>query len=355
MKTLNTMTVIAGLMAGPAISGGIEAFPTQNHFLFEDGRYAEFTYVYIDPKNSGTEAGQSTGNVTPSVSGASLAYKQDLGSDWVLAARAFKSLDYRINYPTGTSAPSAGTHVDYRGYAVDFLARYKFNQNFSAYGGVRLEKVTRFEGELVNSGFPIYGLDADGDVEPGFILGAAYEIPDINFRADLTYTSEIKHTLSGTQTTPLTGSASVSTPFVSPESVKFNVQSGVSKNLFALFGVNWRNWKDATVNPPGAGGPILEFTEDSVDVQLGLGYLYNPNWYFYGILSSSNPEGGIAGFDYDNGGRGITLGTIFTQGNTRVIFDYTYARFGDVDNGATGLQIDGARTNALRLSIAQNF
>ncbi|MBO9446899.1 hypothetical protein [Ruegeria sp. R14_0] len=354
MKIIATLALGAGLISSPVFAGGIEGFPSETRFLFEQGRYVEITGGWADGKTEGTEFGQPTGDVTPSISGLSLAYKQDLGEKWVFAIRGFNSINYKLQYPTGTGAPSAGTNVRYRGTEVAVMARYKFNENISAYAGIRFEKLNDFSGALINPSLS-YSLDSEGDYNPGFLVGAAYEIPSLAFRADLTYFSKIDHDLDGVEQLQPLPPSDVTTQLTTPQTVALNVQSSISGPWGAFGSIRWRNWDDTAVQSPALGGPLAEFAENSVDYQLGVGYLLNPKWYFYGILSRSQPEGGFVGFDYQGGGKGITLGAVHSIGQTRILVDVTYGTLGDVNEPDAGLQIRNVSGTAVRVSVSHNF
>ncbi|MBO9449904.1 hypothetical protein J7426_06530 [Tropicibacter sp. R16_0] len=66
------------MTGGAAVAGGVESFPTDTRILFENGKFVELGLGYADSKNSGTEFGAPTGDVTPSQTGGYLAYKQDI-------------------------------------------------------------------------------------------------------------------------------------------------------------------------------------------------------------------------------------------------------------------------------------
>lgn len=174
-----------------------------------------------------------------------------------------------------------------------------FLQDFS------YSQTVRFNGPIVAGGLVLAGLldledapafaaainntDAtlqfDGDYEPGYRIGVAYEIPEIALRAQLMYRSEVHHTPDGTFTTALDGPAGPA-PVVGdgtlPQSVELKLQSGIAPGWLAFGSVRWTDWSVLdTLDYTILGGPLpgdreLEyFFKDGWTVTGGIGHAFN--------------------------------------------------------------------------------
>jgi len=150
---------------------------------------------------------------------------------------------------------------------------------------------------------PLQGTNAilqfDGGYEPGFRIGAAYEIPEIALRAQLMYRSEIHHTPDGTFTTALDGPAGPA-PTVGdgtlPQSVELKLQSGIAPGWLAFGSVRWTDWSVLdTLDYTILGGPLPGPRE--------LEYFYRDGWTVTGGVGHAFSEtiSGVVGFTWDRG------------------------------------------------------
>ena len=106
----------------------------------------------------------------------------------------------------------------------------------------------------------------------GYVAGAAYEIPEIAFRASLTYHSAVKLDLP-TSITPFGAGAAIpvgTTRSKLPETLKLAVQSGIAKDTLAFGSVRWANWSEFKLDPNGAT-PNLAELDDSIIYEIGVG------------------------------------------------------------------------------------
>lgn len=155
-------------------------------------------------------------------------------------------------------------------------------------------------------------LKFDGGYEPGFRIGAAYEIPEIALRAQILYRSEVTHTPEGTFTTALDGAIRPVPPFPAgsppfsygtsegvgtlPQSVEFKLQSGIAPGWLAFGSVKWTDWSvldklDYTIT----GGPLPGARE--------LEYYFRDGWTVTAGLGHAFTEeiSGVMGLTWDRG------------------------------------------------------
>ncbi|MEM1378263.1 MAG: outer membrane protein transport protein, partial [Pseudomonadota bacterium] len=127
------------------------------------------------------------------------------------------------------------------------------------------------------------------DLEPGFRVGAAYEIPEIALRAELMYRSAVN--ISATGTFLQTTAAAALVPNVAenqnatgdgtfPQSLELNLQTGVVPGWLVFGSVKWTDWSVfETLNyfGNGASGPATLdfFYRDGWTVSGGVGHQIN--------------------------------------------------------------------------------
>lgn len=152
------------------------------------------------------------------------------------------------------------------------------------------------------------------DSSAGFRGGVAYTIPEIAFKAVLSYRSEVDHTVEGNVRNAafpggsVTSFADVSTP----QSVKLAVQSGIAEGWLAFGSVEWTDWSVvqqvqvyANAGQLGAtdvaiaGVTVDAFFNDTYKVNVGVGHKFND--MLSGTLSvtwdqSSSKDQGISDF-----------------------------------------------------------
>lgn len=87
------------LGAGAAAAGDIERSQQSVGILFEEGRYAEFTFGAVNPDVSGSVGGLGSGNMAGNFNTWSLGYKQPLGANMDLALILDQPIGADVDYP----------------------------------------------------------------------------------------------------------------------------------------------------------------------------------------------------------------------------------------------------------------
>ncbi|MCX8508733.1 MAG: aromatic hydrocarbon degradation protein, partial [Rhodobacteraceae bacterium] len=154
-RILLSASLIA-LGAGSAFAGGIDRSGQGIGPLFEKGGYAELSFGRVTPKLDGNDValfgGRPTGNVAGAYSQFGLAYKQDINDQLSYAIILDQPFGADVSYPTvanGGSMALGGTRAKTTANALTALLRYKMNDNFSVYGGLRAQRAS---GEVRLSG-----------------------------------------------------------------------------------------------------------------------------------------------------------------------------------------------------------
>jgi long-chain fatty acid transport protein len=265
-------------LASQASAGGLDLSGQPVTLLFRDGGHAEATLGTTSPRVIGTDAGgASSGDVFETVGDLGLGVVRRFGSAWSGALILDRPYGVRVDYDAADTAfPFAGTHAEPESLALTALLRYDVDARWSVHGGLRAE---RFGGEAFLDGWgygPLAGYAWEGDPDwgLGFVVGGAFEIPEIALRVALTYGSEIAHELDATETGFGPSPLPSTTPVTMPQSVNLDFQTGVAPRTLLYGLVRWVNWDGWQVAPAGllaaTGQPLIEFDSDAFTYRLGL-------------------------------------------------------------------------------------
>ncbi len=260
-------------------------------------------------------------------------YKKEIDNEFKKEIR--KQIDEMIevgNNSLGTGA----TKVDVSAQNISLLFGYQPTENYNLYvGGVY--QIVNGNVKLRGKSQAVYnGYDADFKQTDGYgwLLGFAYQIPEIALRTSITYRSEINHNVETNEkltvfpildTLDSSGNSSSAfkntpthTKITTPQSVNLDLQSGIMKDTLAFANLRWVNWRKVALQPNGfdtiskALGPmvgkkdgfnLVEYLEDQWSISTGIGRQLNEKW-----------SGQIAiGWDSGTGDFADTLGP--TKGN----------------------------------------
>ena len=361
-KILTALGALA-LTTTAGLAGGIDRSGQGNGALFEKGDYAEFSFGSISPKVSGVDVaafgGGSSGNVANGYLQFGMSVKTDLSENLSAALILDQPFGADVLYGSGSIA-LGGTRAVAKSTALTGLLRYKFNNGFSAFGGLRLQKSSAqvdLRGAAYG-GFNGYSVDLKSDTGTGYSVGVAYEKPEIALRVALTYNSSITHefgTLESVRGAPV---SAVATTVETPQSINLDFQSGVAKNTLVFGSIRWAEWSKFKLDPafftPRAGGGLIDL-ENSTTYTLGVGRKFSDTWS--GAVSVSYEGKGdplVSPLAPTNGRVGITLAGIYTSGNIKITTGVNYTKLGDA-NPETGNTARANFTGNSALGIGVKF
>ena len=315
--------------------------------LFQKGNYAEIGYSWLSPEVAGTD---TNGNAVPEMAkdyefmtgaikvdaapGTALAflYDQPYGAD----------VEYtgNNNFVSATGNPfgtTGATLAEVKSHSYSLLVNQALNSNLSVHAGLSYQTM---EGDVKLRGpaysvFNGYNLGMDSAGGLGWVLGGAFEKPDIALRAALTYRSEITthhdtvensqvstnapvmiagaiqqfnaatgaglttaaqliaaldgagqtaranqiRTLQALAAAGLNGTRGSRTNITTPQSVNLDFQTGVMPGTLAFANVRWVDWSGFTISPQLYSGvgqtPIVGYSKDQWSAQVGLGHKFN--------------------------------------------------------------------------------
>ena len=359
MKRILTTAAAMAAMASTAQSGGVERSTQSVAILFEEGRYAEFSMGYFSPDVSGSllapvgpfPAGSASGNMLSGSTALSFGYKAALNEKLDLAIIIDEPIGAKVRYPGAFGAfpyPLAGTSADLTSDAITALLRYKLPSNFSVYGGLRYQTVKGVVSiPFVGAPGPGYTLETNHDSELGYVVGFAWENPEIAARVALTYNSAITHTLDSVETgpTPVIGTFDTEVP----QSVNLEFQTGVATDTLLFGSIRWVDWSVFEIDPPGYPLPsaLVSYPKDRTTYNLGLGRRFNDSWSGAVTLGYEASDGEITGnLGPTDGFASVGVAATYTLDNMKITGGLRYVDIGDtvtslgsnfVDNSGIGV------------------
>ena len=204
--------------------------------------------------------------------------------------------DDRLSYQSDVSDSStqvpAPVESEYKSQSVTLACRMgiAFSHSADSFSMSRLSliagpKYQRIEGhfssDLTQSDlgeFDNYRANLKGSEEWAYILGLAYEIPELAFRLSVFFHNEVEHQLSGQTFAPLPDfSGTLSQPLrgetLTPKALHLNLQSGIAEDWLAFLNLRWGDWSSVDEILVQAG-PLSQqlsmFAHDTLNYELGL-------------------------------------------------------------------------------------
>lgn len=318
-----------------AQAGGIERSAFNPGFLFEKGNWAEFSLGRVAPDVSGTQQipaapgtlGGSSGDMAGDYSTVSGAVKFQLNDQWALGILVDQPIGADVNYSNSAYiyGALAGSTASIDAMAVTVLAHYRLSDRVSFYGGLKAESV---EGTVAL--FNGYTMSTDRALDYGYVVGAAYEIPDIALRVALTYSSDITHTFSVQEN----GAASLPFSTTVPQSLSLDFQSGIAADTLLFGSIRWRDWSEFDITPAGfllaTGDSLVSYDNDSITYTLGVGRRFSDAWSGAVFVSHEATQGGFSGnLGPTDGYTSVGVGATYTQGSMKITSGISYAQIGD--------------------------
>ena len=348
-RFLSSAGVIA-LCTGTAMAGGFERSDNPVGFMFEKGSYAELSFGSVSPSVKGIAGGVfASGDVGDSYTQVGVAFKMDINTKFSLGLQIDPTFGANITYPlAGSPYPIRGTNAELNGDTIAFIARYKFTENLSIHGGLRSVGIGG-NVAVFSGGVPFYRANYETDRDLGYLIGAAYEKPEIALRVALTYSSETSHDLATSVFGTPVGTETVELP----KSLTLDFQSGVAANTLVFGSVRWADWTSTRLNSigyPAPLQPLVGYRNDVITYELGVGRKFTENWAGALSLGYEKANGGISmNLDPTDGVYSIGLGGTYTRENMKITAGVRYVQIGDAtalsgaseftDNHAVGVGI----------------
>lgn len=341
-KILAGVSAIAVTATG-AFAGGVERSAGSVALLFEKGNYAELSFGSVNASISGVQAipfvtppGASSGDLAETYTALSFGVKQQVNDKIAIALTVDQPIGADVNYATGTGyvyGLGNGSQATIDAVAATALIHYRFSENLSVYGGIKAEQVS---GRVAL--FNGYSMSTSHETDLGFVVGAAYERPDIALRVGLTYASAITHKFDVTEN----GTASLPFETEVPQSLTLDFQSGIAANTLLFGSIRWREWSAFDITPVGfaaatGGSSLVSYEDNTVTYNIGVGRKFTDNWSAAVTIGHEKSNGGFAGnLGPTDGYTSVGLGATYTQGNMKLTGGVSYIWIGDAKTEAPG-------------------
>ena len=372
MARFTIATATAALMGSTMIAqiayADISRTDQSMRILFEEvgptGNYAELSYGRVQPEAS-TNSTPGVGNPLGDYTLPGFGYLYQLDDTWSFAVTYDTPFGGNTAYPTASAFFGGFADVDTDSLTV--MARYRIDERISIHAGVRAMQAEGTIFTNVGGGAPnFHRLSGDSDTGIGYVIGAAYEIPDIALRVALTYNSPVEVTFDATEIpapAPLgPGGATTQTTFdlEFPESVNLEFQSGIAQDTLVFGSIRHAFWDGFTLATPGAG-QYLQYTSDTTTYTLGVGRRFNENWsgsvsYTHrtdGTVPSDTPLSPTTGLD------ALTVALRYEQETFTISGGITYGIPGDqnINNALVpgGVNFDDNEVLAVGLRVGFRF
>jgi len=370
MKRILPVAIALAASATAAAAGGLDRSGQGIGILFEPGTVVELSFATVTPQVSGVGAGTTPSLVTPTPGAASgsmaptfimpgFGYKQDLGKSLSLALIYDQPFGADASYPL-SSYFAATTTAKLSSNALTALLRYKLPSNFSVYGGVRYLSMKATASIPFVAGYKVTG---NGDSGFGYVVGAAYEKPEMALRVALTYSSKVTLNLPTTETG---GSApgTSTTKTKTPQSVNLDFQSGVAPKTLVFGSIRWVNWKDFKLTPADflatAHSSLVSYNGDTTTYTLGVGHKFDEHWSGAVTFGYEAQTGGFSlNLSPVDGQTSIGVGGSYTNGKMKITGGLQYIKIGNANTtlggGVAAANFTSNRAVAAGLKVAFNF
>ena len=319
---------LVALSAGIAQAGGFELQTLDTSAMYEAGGYASFSTAQIN-SNLGGQVGN--GPKTKTLRDQSLTnftLKSDVGVVGV-GLSSYRSGSIQMSgensYAT-TYAPSADADLD----SLTLMATYSLSDEISILGGVTQNTLKAFTLNTLASGAVGTPYQINSGTSTGYVIGAAYSIPDIALRAELLYQPSSALTTDGT----FAGDA-LTASIKRPETLTLNFQTGIAEGTLLTASVHNAKWSAApvTVDTIVDAADINETFDDSTKYSVGLARKLSNKWAISAGYSREEGGGSEASslFTLSNGSQAFSLGARYTLSETmNISFGVSHSIFGDV-------------------------
>lgn len=389
-KNIFTGVSLVALSAGMVNAGGFELQTLDTSMMYADGNFGSISIADIDASVSGTRNGVTVDTVKDQRV-TNLGFKMDAG---IVDVGLYTYRSGAIQLSGGNDmadnyAPTGDVDIN----STALMLSYNLNDNISFLGGITQNNLTSGNVTTIKGSY-----DVQSGSSTGYMVGAAYSIPDIAFRAEVVYqpSSKIstKTTYDGSQQTAFTAGAyaetlaatldasqagiaagqaaaaaaglsgEYDTELSRPETLTINLQSGIATDTLMFASYHRAKWSGAPViidvdTAPNIDPKINETFDDSEKFTIGVGRKFSDK--LSGSLSYSKEEGGgdtaTSLFTFSNGTETLSAGLRYTIDNMDISVGVSRSQLGDVtvDGGAGDIVYEGNTVTAMGVKVAFAF
>ena len=340
-KKIITGISLVALSAGMAQAGGFELQTLDTSIMYADENQVNMSYASIDASVGGynSAVGPTTKKaVVKDQTVSNFAGKFDVGDSLSVGLTTYRSGAIQLE---GGNAADAGVNLAPTG-DVDLdtsalMVRYSLNENISLIGGLTQNALKDGNVTTLAGSYNVSGKN-----EQGYVIGAAYSIPEIALRAELTYQPKttIQTTAAYTGAGNFLGfnNLSAATELALPDTYALSFQTGIAADTLLTASYRKANWSKAQINvnvanvAPFSSANIGTAFSDSEAYSVGIGRKFTEN--LSGSITYSKEEGSSATstslFTVSNGSEAISIGVQYKRDNMTISGGISQRTVGDV-------------------------
>ena len=285
IKAKTTLAALSvALMASTAHAGGLDRTTYSPNILFEQGKvYIEGSLARVNPNVSGDVTFVPLGvngveDISPNYDLFSAGAKFDITDRIAVAFQTFEAVGSEISYG-GPPEFYFPIEVDLHGRAYVGTAKFNITDRVSVFGGVKYLEVGGDATNLLGPGPAAGDFDFEGSHGHGYIIGAAYSIPDIALRVSLTYETAFEIDIPTTATSAALGPFGLNvsgrdTTATIPAAWELYFQTGIAPGTLLFGSIRHTAWSDANITLFNVNAnPDFQITDfsDSMTYSLGVG------------------------------------------------------------------------------------
>ncbi|MBE3637654.1 OmpP1/FadL family transporter [Mangrovicoccus algicola] len=336
--------------AAAAQAGGIDRSGQEVGLLFEQGNYVELGFARTWPDVSGRDVAQPQGlpffgynsgqgydDVAADFDLLRFGLKYDLNERISLIFMGGEDFGVDVDYNEAAGSMLGGTFAEADSYTLSLIGRYRIDDRFSLHGGIRRQTA---DGSIGLSGLGYgavsgYEVKLDSDEGYGYLLGGAYERPDIALLVAVTYFSEIEHEFDTRETLGGTSlGTSGKTKVKTPRALNLDLQTGIAPDWLAFGQIRWVDHSQFKVEPEqftALTGTGLVSLDDSITYTIGLGHRFTEAFsaslaYIYDDVDGDDMVSPLAP---THGSQALRLGGKYTIGAVDISAGLRYTWLGD--------------------------
>ncbi|MCG3266230.1 OmpP1/FadL family transporter [Yoonia sp. I 8.24] len=360
----NAITASATLLLTTTIAnaGGIDRTGNPYSVLFEEGNYVQLSFSAAMPDVSGDYpavpfGGGSTENMAESYFSAGVALKYEINDQIDLAVMLNQPYGADANY---TGGAYTGLAAEWNSTQLSVLAKYQASDAISVYGGLRaVQSEATITIPAALFGGNVYTAETESNTQVGYIVGAAFEKPEIALRVGLTYESGMTHDFATEEAVNGTTVLESTTDIELPQSVTLDFQSGVAEDTLVFGSIRWSEWSVWEVRPAyyegATGDRVTGIDDDVITYRLGVGRRINEDLSVFGRVTYEAGNGAEASrLSPTDGSTSIGIGGSYTMNGVEFTGGIEYAMLGDATD-ASGVEFEDNSAVGFGLSIGYAF
>ena len=347
-----------------ALAGGYELQTLDTSAMYEDGSFVSLSYASINSNLKGKDAGGTKVKTLKDQTLTNLAFKTQVG-DFGLGLTTYRSGAIQMNgssNSTFTGNSIAGNYIPSANAELNttaFLVNYNLNDSFSVIGGIKNNALNSFN--LTS----IYGsYDVSSKSNSAYVVGSAFENPDIALRAEILLQPSSKIKTTGTYTSaavdfptaiegmgytdiPAGVTGSFAATLNTPEMITLNFQSGIAADTLITGSIHQAKWKSSQVKVDvstavaaiNTAAAVSSDFSDTTKYSIGLARKFSSS--LSGSVSYNQEVGSgstsTSTFTMSNGSKSLNLGFRYSFEQANLSVGVSQTMFNDVTVDANAL------------------